>query len=82
VTKQQEILSARLANIDRRRAELEIVLSTLPPDAHSCCGCPRQELEEELNALWRYRLEIAEQLNLAPHWQRAHEIWLRSRLGP
>jgi hypothetical protein len=57
MTKGQEILSARLAYIARRRAELEMVLSTLP-HMQQCCDHEREELEAELAALWRYRASL------------------------
>jgi hypothetical protein len=56
--KEREILAARLAQIDSRRAELEMVLASLPPRARL-----REDMEAELRALWRARLEIAEQLD-------------------
>lgn len=63
---EREILEMRLRSLDRRRAELEMVLSTLPPDTH-CCGDPRrEEVEAELSSLWKNRLEIAEKLNPPP----------------
>ena len=40
--------------MDRRRAELEATLDTMPADS--------QELEDELRDLWSVRLEIARQL--------------------
>jgi hypothetical protein len=78
VTKEQEILSASLAEIDRRCAELEMVLSTLPPDAQCCCGCQREELEAELSALWRFRLELDRQLGQTAPLYRAGLTWLCS----
>jgi hypothetical protein len=46
--KDREILEGHLAEIDRRRAELEMVLATLPPDPYRC---DRQDLEAELRRL-------------------------------
>jgi hypothetical protein len=62
--KEREILQGQLAAIDRRRAELEIVLASVAPEGHHCFGCAgsRQELEAELRDLWRHRLTLAEQL--------------------
>ena len=37
------------------------MLASLPPDALCCCGCERQEIEDELQVSWRERAEIAEQ---------------------
>jgi hypothetical protein len=62
--KDREILEGHLAEIDRRRAELEMVLGTLPPDPYRC---DRQDLEAELRGLWSLRAEIAAQLNPRPH---------------
>lgn len=62
--KDREILEGHLAEIDRRRAELEMVLGTLPPDPYRC---DRQELEADLRGLWSLRLELAEGLNPRPH---------------
>ena len=65
--KQREILTVQLAAIDRRRAELEAVLTTLPPDtqhgSESEADHQRHELEAELPELWQWRAEITEQLN-------------------
>jgi hypothetical protein len=60
--KDREIAAMRLAEIDRRRAELEIVLSHLPNTPQRL---DRDELETELAHLWRYRAQIA-QLLAAP----------------
>lgn len=62
--KDREILEGHLAEIDRCRAELEMVLGTLPPDPYRC---DRQELEADLRGLWSLRLELAEGLNPRPH---------------
>ena len=51
----REMLEFELQRIDRRRAELELVLSTLPPDYH-------QDLEDELRELWLARVEVTKQL--------------------
>jgi hypothetical protein len=48
-----------IAEIDRRHAELEMVLSTLPNTPQRL---DRGELEAELTELWRYRAQIAQQL--------------------
>ena len=60
VTSEQERqqLEAEVARVDRRRAELEIVINTLAPDY-------RAELEDELVGLWNLRRTLAEQLR--PH---------------
>jgi hypothetical protein len=58
--KDREIAACRLAEIDRRRAELEMVLTTLPPST-----AQHEQLEAELAALWRYRVEIVGQLTPA-----------------
>jgi hypothetical protein len=60
----REILGAQLVEIDRRRAELECMLASLPPaNPHSCCcDCHRQDLEDELRDLWRARVALAEQI--------------------
>jgi hypothetical protein len=47
-----------LADIDRRRAELELVIGTISPN----CVDYREQLESELNALWNLRCTLAEQL--------------------
>jgi hypothetical protein len=63
MTKEQQMLGARLAVIDRRRAEIEFMLSTMPLNTRCCDGgCQREELESELRGLWRFRLALAEQL--------------------
>jgi hypothetical protein len=59
--KERQVLEGQLAEIDRHRAELEIVLSTIPPNRYD-----RQELEAELRGLWSLRLELAERLNPRP----------------
>jgi hypothetical protein len=65
--KERQILESQLREIDLRRSQLEVVLTSLPPDTPQCCGsCQRQELEDELRDLWSIRLELAEQLN-PPH---------------
>jgi hypothetical protein len=56
--KEQYALQRDLADIDRRRAELEAVLNTVPPN----CFDYRQQLESELNGLWALRRTLAEQL--------------------
>jgi hypothetical protein len=63
---QRQTLEMELATIDRRRAELEMVLSTLPPDTHHCCDPRREEFEAELSSLWQHRQEIAEELYPRP----------------
>jgi hypothetical protein len=60
--KERQVLEGQLAEIDRRRAELEIVLGTIPLNRYD-----RQELEAELRGLWSLRLELAEQLSPRPH---------------
>ena len=59
--KDRQILEAQMAAIDRRRAELEFVLTTLPRAVPYCCDHVREQVETELRDLWRYRLEITEQ---------------------
>ena len=53
-------LEARLAEIDRRRATLEMVISTLPPTPHHCEDCEdqREQLEAELRGLRSLRAEL------------------------
>jgi hypothetical protein len=53
--KEQQALERDIADIDRRRAELEMVIGARPPDC-------RAELEDELAGLWRLRRALAEQL--------------------
>ena len=53
--RKQEILSVQLASIDRRRAELECMMTTLPPDY-------REDFEDELRDLWVHQVKVAEQL--------------------
>jgi hypothetical protein len=60
--KERQVLEGQLAEIDRRRAELDIVLGTIPPNRYD-----RQELEAELRGLWSFRLELAERLSPRPH---------------
>ena len=60
--KERQVLEGQLAEIDRRRAELEIVLGSIPPNRYD-----HQELEAELLGLWSLRLELAERLNPRPH---------------
>jgi hypothetical protein len=62
VSKEQEILSAELAKIDHRRAEVECLLSYLPYDPHRDEDYERETLEEELQWLWSRRSEITQQL--------------------
>ena len=65
--KAHEILLSRLAEIDQRRAEVEFMLSTMPPNAPCCDGDgdnAREELEVELRDLWAIRTDIFEQLKL------------------
>jgi len=66
VNKEQEILSAELAKIDHRRAEVECLLSYLPYDPHRDEDYRRETLEAELRWLWSRRNEISEQLQLYP----------------
>jgi hypothetical protein len=57
-TRERAILSAQLAGVDRRRAELECMMMTLPPDyredlevgAARPLGLPRVKLAEQLNS--------------------------------
>jgi hypothetical protein len=53
-----EVSDRDLADIDRRRAEIELVLGSVSP----ACTDYRDELESELAGLWRLRRELAEQL--------------------
>ena len=62
MSKEQEILSAELAKIDHRRAEVECLLSYLPYDPHRDEDYQRETLEAELRWLWSRRNEISEQL--------------------
>jgi hypothetical protein len=56
--KEGQMLERDLADIDRRRAQLEAVLGTVSPS----CFDYRRQLEAELNGLWSLRREIAERL--------------------
>ena len=60
---ERQIIESQLAEIDRRRAELEFMLDTLPPITAQCCDYGREELEIELRDLWAIRTEILGQLN-------------------
>ena len=60
---ERQIIESQLAEIDRRRAELEFMLDTLPPVTAQCCDHEREELESELRSLWGVSREIARQLN-------------------
>jgi hypothetical protein len=66
VNKEQEILSAELAKIDHRRAEVECLLSYLPHDPHRDEDYQRETFEAELRWLWSRRNEISEQLQPYP----------------
>ena len=68
MSKEHEILSAELAKIDRRRAEVECLLTYLSYDPHRCGGDDyrREALEAELRWLWSRRTEITEQLQPYP----------------
>jgi hypothetical protein len=58
----REALEHALADIDRRRAELEMVLASLPLDSQHCCGdYQRQAVESELQDLWELRIRLAGQ---------------------
>ena len=52
---ERQQLEAEVARVDRRRAELEIVINTVAPDY-------RAQLEDELVGLWTLRRTLAEQL--------------------
>jgi hypothetical protein len=52
---ERQQLEAEVARVDRRRAELEIVINTVAPDY-------RAQLEDELVGLWNLRRTLAEQL--------------------
>jgi len=56
--KEQQILERELATVDQRRAQLELVISSISP----ACTDYRNELEAEMNGLWSRRRELAEQL--------------------
>jgi hypothetical protein len=58
--KEREILAATLAEIDRRHAELEYVLQSLPPRSPL-----REDLQTQLAELWRYRAQLAKQIGAA-----------------
>jgi len=55
-------LEMQLTEIDRKRAQLEIMINSMPHNTHCCGGCERDELEDELRALWAVRNDIARQL--------------------
>jgi hypothetical protein len=57
----RQIAAHCLAEIDKRRAELELVASTYSPQ-----DVRREEIEHELAALWRARLAVTEGLNQLP----------------
>jgi hypothetical protein len=63
---EQEMLSAELAKIDHRRAEVECLLTYLPYDPHRDEDYQRETLEAELRWLWSRRNEITEQLQPYP----------------
>jgi hypothetical protein len=64
---EQKQLEMKVAEIDRRRAQLEMVLNALRPDTQHCCrDRRREEIEVELSNLWRHRIEIAEDISLRP----------------
>ena len=52
---ERQQLEAEVARVDRRRAELEIVINKVEPDY-------RAQLEDELVGLWNLRRTLAEQL--------------------
>ena len=59
-------LEQRLAEIDLRRAELEVTLSSMPHTQH-CCehDCEREGLEIELRNLRALRADLFAQLRAA-----------------
>ena len=61
--KQEQQLAAELARVDRRRAELEIMLENFPRCHDAYYG--RDELEAELRDLWAMRTQIAGRLGIA-----------------
>ena len=59
-------LEQRLAEIDRRRTELEITLSAMPHTQHWCeHDCERHALEDELRNLRAMRAHLFAQLKAA-----------------
>ena len=48
---ERQIIESQLAEIDRRCAELEFMLDTLPPITAQCCDHGREQLELELRDL-------------------------------
>jgi hypothetical protein len=61
----RQLLEAELVRVDRRRAELEIVSRSLPPDMHCCGDDQRDEIEDHLRVLWSRRKAIARRLGPA-----------------
>ena len=64
----RQVLEAELIRVDRRRAELEIVSQSLPPQ---CCGDDqRSEIDDHLRVLWARRKALARQLRSSSSPQR------------
>ncbi len=60
---EKQILQSELAGVDRRRAEVEATLASLPPYNPNCPDYRRQELDAEYRELGSMRRDIEEKLH-------------------